>query len=255
MRSANRLEGPPGVGRNRLLRRLKTDHRVLNTLAIAGALALSSASAGALVWAADAPVAGTPAPPPPAAPPSPTPDLTPTPSIAPIPPLSPPPAPSSPSPSPSPSAPTLVAPEVPSEERPAAPAAPAASPRPTPASAAQASAAPLPGELKAVKDDVNNPGYLPGYRTSQSLSLSPYAPSVGSLPGGVTPGYGAPMPLGQWTFRFSGFFTASLQGSLDRRARDRRRPVAVRCFTFPRRRWMNTGRSSVRRPYRGSGWR
>src|SRR5439155_90012 len=27
----------------------------------------------------------------------------------------------------------------------------------------------------------------------------------------------APMPLGQWTFRFSGFFTASLQGSLNRR--------------------------------------
>ena len=32
-----------------------------------------------------------------------------------------------------------------------------------------------------------------------------------------TPGYGAPMPLGQWTFRFSGFFTATLQGTLNRR--------------------------------------
>jgi hypothetical protein len=47
--------------------------------------------------------------------------------------------------------------------------------------------------------------------------MSPYTPQVGALPGGMTPGYGAPMPLGQWTFRFNGFFTASLQGSLNRR--------------------------------------
>lgn len=66
-------------------------------------------------------------------------------------------------------------------------------------------------------DEVRNPGYLPGYRTLQSYSMSPYAPQVGALPGGMTPGFGAQMPLTQWTFRFNGFFTASLQGSLNRR--------------------------------------
>lgn len=89
-----------------------------------------------------------------------------------------------------------------------------------PASAANttsAFAATPPAPEVETRDDVRNSGYLPGYRTQQSLSLSPYAPTVGALPGGVTPGFGAPMPLGQWTFRFSGFFTASLQGSLNRR--------------------------------------
>jgi hypothetical protein len=59
---------------------------------------------------------------------------------------------------------------------------------------------------------------LPGYRTYKGLSLSPYSPRVGSLPGGVTPGYGAPMPPGGWTFRFTGFLSASFQASLAKRA-------------------------------------
>jgi hypothetical protein len=66
-------------------------------------------------------------------------------------------------------------------------------------------------------DDVPSPGYLPGYRAYQGLSLSPYTPRVGSLPGGLTPGYGAPMPPNQWTFNYSGFLTATLQTSLNKR--------------------------------------
>ncbi len=75
---------------------------------------------------------------------------------------------------------------------------------------------PVPSDLLTT-DEVRNPGYLPGYRSVQSYAMSPYAPQVGALPGGLTPGFGAQMPLTQWTFRFNGFFTASLQGSLNRR--------------------------------------
>jgi hypothetical protein len=47
--------------------------------------------------------------------------------------------------------------------------------------------------------------------------MSPYAPRVGGLPGGMTPGYGAPTPTSDWTFRWTGFLTASLQGSANQR--------------------------------------
>ena len=103
-------------------------------------------------------------------------------------------------------------------------------------------------------DEVRNPGYLPGYRTLQSYSMSPYTPQVGALPGGMTPGYGAPMPLGQWTFRFNGFFTASLQGSLNRRRTTtdgQGGPLSTRRL----RRWTNTLRSSAPAQCPATGWR
>src|SRR5262249_32299969 len=41
---------------------------------------------------------------------------------------------------------------------------------------------------------------------------------VGALPGGLTPGFAAPMPPGGGTFRFTGFLSASFQSSLAKRA-------------------------------------
>jgi hypothetical protein len=84
------------------------------------------------------------------------------------------------------------------------------------APAAQASqpAAPTPPTTPStMKDELSNAGYLPGYRSQPSLSLSPYSPQVGGLPGGVMPSFMAPMPPGEWTSRFSGFLTASAQYS------------------------------------------
>ncbi len=50
-----------------------------------------------------------------------------------------------------------------------------------------------------------------------ALGASPYAPRVGALPGGVTGGYGAPVPPSEWAFEYSGFISASLQFSVDSR--------------------------------------
>jgi hypothetical protein len=66
-------------------------------------------------------------------------------------------------------------------------------------------------------DQLPNAGYVPGYRTYQGLSLGPSVPRVGALPGGLTPGFGAPTPLTQWTFRWSGFLNDSFQSSIGQR--------------------------------------
>jgi hypothetical protein len=66
-------------------------------------------------------------------------------------------------------------------------------------------------------DDLPNAGYIPGYRRDRTLGMSPYVPRVGALPGGMTPGYAAPVPSDEWTFRWNGFFSASLQFSENQR--------------------------------------
>jgi hypothetical protein len=176
---------------------------VTSTLAIAGALALSFAATAAATpaRAADPAAAAKPAPPATA----PVVDGAPAAAQAKYSPAAPPAA----------AAPETVAPAPETVPAPPVAAPPAAAP---PAAEPPPPAPPPPSESRLdIRDTVANPGYLPGYRTQQSLSMSPYAPTVGALPGGITPGYGAPMPPGQWTFRFNGFFTASLQGSLNRR--------------------------------------
>jgi hypothetical protein len=91
---------------------------------------------------------------------------------------------------------------------PPAPATPAQPPAPPPA----APPSPKP-PAKATTDELPNAGYVPGYRTYNGLSLSPYSPRVASLPGGLTPGFAAPMPPGQWSFRFAGFLSATFMAS------------------------------------------
>jgi hypothetical protein len=68
------------------------------------------------------------------------------------------------------------------------------------------------------RDELEGAGYVPGYRAYQGLSLSPFSPRVGAAPGGITPGYLAPMPFGQWTLRYNGFLSASFQGSIGERS-------------------------------------
>jgi hypothetical protein len=92
-------------------------------------------------------------------------------------------------------------------------AGPAGPPAPTPAPPADVGTAAAP----SLADAIANPGYVPGYRTYQGLSLGPSVPRVGALPGGVTAGYSAPMPLTQWTFRLGGSLNDSFQSSLGHR--------------------------------------
>lgn len=78
-------------------------------------------------------------------------------------------------------------------------------------------------------DSMVAPGYVPGYRRHLSLGLSPYAPRTGSMPGGLTAPPGSPTadPPGDWTFRWSGFMSASLQFSLDERPEPREGQAAL----------------------------
>ncbi len=95
-----------------------------------------------------------------------------------------------------------------------APAAPEA--KPAAPEAAPAPAAPAEPELEK-SDDLEDAGYLPGYRTFGGIGTSPYAPRLGGFPGGVTPSFGAPMPQDSWVFQWKGYMSASLQVSLEER--------------------------------------
>jgi len=122
-------------------------------------------------------------------------------------------APALPAPAPEPAAQPAPSPAQATPVQPAPEATPAAQPKPveaTPAAAGQQATPPM-------KDELSDAGYLPGYRSQSSLSLSPYSPQVAGLPGGVTPSFLAPMPPGEWTFRWNGFLTASAQFSTNQR--------------------------------------
>jgi hypothetical protein len=69
------------------------------------------------------------------------------------------------------------------------------------------------GAVVAHKDELAEPGYLPGYRRYFGLGYSPYAPSIGSMPGGLTPGFGSSMPTKNWTFSFVGSANVTAQFS------------------------------------------
>jgi hypothetical protein len=89
---------------------------------------------------------------------------------------------------------------------------------PEAAAPAAAPAAPSGPKQKLLeKDELEEAGYLPGYRHYSGLGLSPYTPSVPGLPGGFTPGFAAPMPTDDWTFTYNGFMSASLEVSIAER--------------------------------------
>jgi hypothetical protein len=144
-------------------------------------VALILTSLPGVVWAADAPAAGAAANPSAAV--SPSTDMpAATPASPPVPPL------------------PVVTPS-------------AAPPPPPPASPA----APVRDDLLLMADVLPNPGYVPGYRTFNGFTLAPNVPLVGALPGNITPGFGAPMPPTQWTFKWSGFLNDSFQSSIGHR--------------------------------------
>ncbi len=101
--------------------------------------------------------------------------------------------------------------------------APSAPPPPVPADTASPVAAPPAATpaptvtLSAPRDLLPRPGYIPGYRLDRTFGMAPNVPRVGGLPGGMTPGFATPMPASQWTFRWTGFLTASLQTSTNDR--------------------------------------
>ena len=76
---------------------------------------------------------------------------------------------------------------------------------------------PPPEPPRLTKDEVRDPGYLPGYRETPSLGMSPWSPQVGGLPGGMTPSFGAPMPPNDWTFQFTGFMNITAQFGINNR--------------------------------------
>jgi hypothetical protein len=88
---------------------------------------------------------------------------------------------------------------------------------PPPATAPIAPAVPPPEPAKLTKDQVNDAGYLPGYRLVPQLGMEPYSPAVAAFPGGVTPGYAAPMPANEWTFQFTGFMNVTAQYGISKR--------------------------------------
>jgi hypothetical protein len=168
---------------------------------LAFALALAPVLGGARVLAAapDA-AAGAPSP----AGTTPTPATPPTGAGAAIPPGAPPNPPTG-------ASEITPAPVPPAASPPVAPQTVAPAPTAPTASASPSGAAPLQA------DELPNAGYVPGYRAYQGLSLGPSAPRVGALPGGLTAGFGAPMPLTQWSFKWSGFLNDSFQSSIGRR--------------------------------------
>ncbi len=77
------------------------------------------------------------------------------------------------------------------------------------------------------KDQLPDAGYVPGYGGFYpSFGLAPYSPRVGGLPGGMTPGYGAPMPPSEWSFSWNGYLSASAQFSVNQRQTLPGEPVA-----------------------------
>jgi hypothetical protein len=166
---------------------------------------LASGVASGVAWAADTPSVTVTAPAAPAG--SGTtpaaPGTTPAP-VAPLAPASPAPAP--PAPSPAAAAATI------------APGGAVPPPAATPAAqGAPVTAAPVAGPEPLKADVLPNAGYVPGYRTFQSFTLAPNVPRTQAFPGGITPGFAAPMPPSAWTFKWSGFLNQSFQASIGHR--------------------------------------
>lgn len=69
-------------------------------------------------------------------------------------------------------------------------------------------------------DVKDHPGYIPGYRRALAIGLSPLAPDVPSLPGGVTPVFGADTLDRGFRFKFNGYLQAVARASIGKRAGD-----------------------------------
>ncbi len=92
-------------------------------------------------------------------------------------------------------------------------------PNAAPAAANQEAATPAATEDAPAgnEDSILYSGYLPGYRTTARLGEAPNAPRVGTLPGGMSGNFNAPMPPSEWVFSYGGSLTAALKVSFDQR--------------------------------------
>jgi len=75
-------------------------------------------------------------------------------------------------------------------------------------------------EAAARGDVKDHAEYLPGYRRSPSVGLSPYAPQMQpAMPGALMPSFGAPVRGHGWRFDFQGYLQAVMRASIGTRDR------------------------------------
>jgi hypothetical protein len=77
-------------------------------------------------------------------------------------------------------------------------------------------------------------GYLPGERRALGLGLSPHAPEVPALPGGLTTASGGPAPADEWRFNFRGFMSTALRVSTGARESPTANQSGLTLHTLPR---------------------
>ncbi len=65
--------------------------------------------------------------------------------------------------------------------------------------------------FRAMPDEDERAGYIPGYKKGSGLSLPPSAPVYQAAPGGFSTPYHAPAPDDNWAFKFQGYASASLR--------------------------------------------
>jgi hypothetical protein len=88
--------------------------------------------------------------------------------------------------------------------------------------------------LAGTPGDATKAGYLPGYRKSLGLSLSPYAPQTPALPGGMTVPFSAPERGDDWAFNFWGYMSASLRAGVGSRGFATADQSELTLHTYPR---------------------
>jgi hypothetical protein len=72
----------------------------------------------------------------------------------------------------------------------------------------------------AANDAKRTSGYVPGYRGVTGVGLSPHAPQrFSSLPGGLTPSFGSPVPSRAFRFDFHGYLQVPMRLSIGKRER------------------------------------
>lgn len=120
-------------------------------------------------------------------------------------------------------APATVPPTAPDPNAvPAAQTAPPPTAPNTVAPTATAPAAPPPSSVEVeepllTNDELSVAGYMPGYRRYTALGMSPHVPNNDAFAGGVTPEFGAPKSVEDWSFKYSGYMNLSLQPSIYKR--------------------------------------
>jgi hypothetical protein len=100
---------------------------------------------------------------------------------------------------------------------PAAAAAPEAVQAPAGAQTAPSATSTEVGEKLLTEDELSVAGYMPGYRRYVGLGTSPFTPRHDAFAGGITPAYGAPKSVEDWSFKWSGYMNLTLQPTLYKR--------------------------------------